>query len=67
MKILFPAHAQRGNGITSPRAGNTSLDGGYYTPKKQHNFGYSGKLVPSVCAGQSGHGFNGLNGFSPIG
>ena len=27
----------------------------------------SGKLVPGVCAGQSVHGFDGLNGFSPIG
>ena len=30
------------------------------------NYGSSGKLVPSVSAGQSVHGFDGLNGFSPI-
>ena len=31
------------------------------------NYGSSGKLVPSVSAGQSVHGFDGLNGYSPIG
>ena len=44
----------------------TSVPGQNKTAQ-QFNVGSSDKLAPGICTGQSVHGFDGLNGYSPIG